>query len=105
MKNLTTKAVLVFGALVWVAGSVAQAAAKKEVETGKALKTPPKNLSRELVFDGSSVNGRYHSAGEAVAKVEQEKKMNALIGLRSDYKDRLQAERERLKKGEPVSAE
>ncbi len=56
-------------------------------------------LSREIVFDGSNVNGQYHSAGEAVAKVEQEKKMNRLIGIRSDYKDRMSAERERLKRG------
>ena len=59
-------------------------------------------LSREIVFDGSNVNGQYHSAGEAVAKVEQEKKMNRLIGIRADYKDRMSAERERLKRGEDV---
>lgn len=56
-----------------------------------------KKLGREFVFDGSTVNGRYHSAGEAVAKVEQEKKLNNLVGLRRDFKDRLAAERDRLK--------
>ena len=60
-------------------------------------------LSRDIVFDGSTVNGQYHSAGEAVAKVEQEKKLNELAGVRKDFRDRLLAEKERLQRGEPVS--
>lgn len=74
------------------------AAAKKEVNRGKALKAKSgRELRREFVFDGSDVYGRYHMASGAVAKVEQEKKMISLIGLRADYKDRLAEERERLK--------
>lgn len=80
---------------------------KKNLNSSKSQKSigkkvQPKNLRRELVFDGSTVSGQYHSAGEAVAKVEQEKKMNNLIGLRHDFKDRLTAEKERLKRGEAV---
>jgi hypothetical protein len=71
---------------------------------GKSLKANPK-LSRDIVFDGAMVNGHYHSAGEAVTKVEQEKQMNDLIGMRRDFKDRLTAERERLKRGEAASAQ
>lgn len=56
--------------------------------------------SRELNFDGASVKGRYHSAGEAVARVEGEKAMNMLIGARRDFRDRLAIERERLEKNE-----
>jgi hypothetical protein len=62
------------------------------------------NLQREVVFDGSNVNGQYHSAGEAVAKVEQEKKMNDLIGMRRDYKDRMASEKERLQRGDATAA-
>jgi hypothetical protein len=86
---------------------VAKRNAKKK--TNKRPITTPKaqsaRLSRDIVFDGSNVNGQYHSAGEAVAKVEQEKKMNSLIGIRQDFKDRLSAERDRLKRGEPASVE
>lgn len=71
---------------------------------GKALKSE-RRLSRDIVFDGANVNGQYHSAGEAVAKVEQEKKMNELVGFRRDFKDRLTAERERLKRGEAAAAQ
>ena len=70
------------------------------VGTGKKAKSTfgaSENLSRDVVFDGSTVNGRYHSAGEAVATVETEKKMNDLIGFRRDFKDRLVVERARLK--------
>jgi hypothetical protein len=75
---------------------------------GKSLKSGSQansKLSRDVVFDGAMVNGQYHSAGEAVTKVEQEKQMNDLIGMRRDFKDRLTAERERLKKGEAASAQ
>jgi hypothetical protein len=82
------------------------APAKKANGKAKAKKaaaaTASANLSRDIVFDGASVNGKYHSAGEAVAKVETEKKLNDLIGMRRDFKDRLMAERERLKRGEAV---
>jgi hypothetical protein len=56
-------------------------------------------LSRDIVFDGSSINGRYHAAGEALSVIEQEKNMNELIGFRKDFKDRLAVERSRLKTG------
>jgi hypothetical protein len=59
-------------------------------------------LSRDIVFDGSSINGRYHAAGEALAVVEQEKNMNELIGFRKDFKDRLAVERNRLKSGRTI---
>ena len=67
--------------------------------TGKKL-GPSSNgrpVSTDVVFDGSMVNGRYHTAGDAVATVETEKKMNELVGFRRDFKDRLVVERARLK--------
>lgn len=97
---------LVFSALFVAMGAVTAEAAKKKpragsVGKGKALSTQSaRKVSRELIFDGTDVNGRYHSSGGAVAKVEQEKKMNSLIGLRGDFKDRLRDERERLKRQE-----
>lgn len=96
-----------------------KAAPVKQAKAAKAAKIEPSKesasrlrpsagnsrLQREVVFDGSTVSGQYHAAGEAVAKVEQEKKMNDLIGMRRDFKDRLAAERERLKRGEDVAVD
>lgn len=83
--------------------SAVQTAPKKKTGQGagrgKALKAQSgRKLSREFVFDGTDVNGRYHLSTGAVAKVEQEKKMISLIGLPGDFKDRLAEENERLKR-------
>ena len=85
---------------VWTAPKLKKSKSGSKAKAAKAV-TPAKpqqaNLSREIVFDGSNVNGRYHSAGEAVARVESEKELNNLIGVRKDFKDRLAMERARLK--------
>jgi hypothetical protein len=82
------------------ASSKAKKVAKAKSKSISKAKNPPsaKKMSRDVVFDGSTVNGRYHSAGEAVATVENEKKLNDLIGARKDFKDRLAVENARLKK-------
>lgn len=106
IKFSASMAVLVGGALLLIlsfAFSIAAFAA-----SGKAGATPrptPKansTASREIVFDGSAVNGRYHSAGEAVARVEAEKNLNELIGPRRNFRDRLALERARLSKTKEV---
>ena len=76
-----------------------------KAKSGNPVQTKGKALRREVVFTGSTVNGKYHSAGEAVTKVEQEKQLNDLIGMRRDYKDRLAAERDRLKRKEDAVAD
>ncbi len=73
-----------------------KAVAVKGAGHGKKL-SAGSSLSRDVVFDGSMINGRYHTAGEAVTTVETEKKMNELVGFRRDFKDRLAVERARLK--------
>ena len=70
---------------------------KRARAAGKPSASRPADaLSRDVVFDGSTVNGRYLSAGEAISTVEQEKKMNDLIGARANFVDRLKADRTRL---------
>ena len=80
------------------ASSKAKKSAKSKSVSKVKTQASAKNMSRDVVFDGSTVNGRYHSAGEAVATVENEKKLNDLIGARKDFKDRLAVENARLKK-------
>jgi hypothetical protein len=68
--------------------------APRATPTSKAKK----KLLTDVSFSGSSVDGRYHSAGDAVAEVDKEKQLNSLIGMRKNFHDRLGAERARLAK-------
>ena len=69
-----------------------------EKETGGASFAPKKGrLGTDFSFAGSRVDGKYLSAGDSIAEVEDEKEMEALIGIRKNFRDRLSAERERLK--------
>lgn len=68
----------------------------KSTSTPASAPAKKKNLSRDVVFSGSAVDGKYHSAGEGVAQVEDEKDLNMLIGIRKNFRDRLGAEREKL---------
>lgn len=44
----------------------------------------------EHSFDDLLVQGKYHFSDEAVATVEEDKVLDALIGTRTDFKDRLE---------------
>jgi hypothetical protein len=90
--GLTAIAALLVGAMCFSAPAFAKKSHIKSKNAGKPT------VSRDLVFDGSPVNGRYHSAGEATAVVEEEKNLNQLIGARRDFRDRLAAESLRLEK-------
>ena len=41
-------------------------------------------------FEDLLVNGKYHFADEAVSTVEADKVFDSLIGVRNDFKDRLE---------------
>lgn len=51
---------------------------------------PRVNLSTNVRFDADTVYGRYQYSDEALATVEDEKLMTSLLGVRKDFKDRLQ---------------
>lgn len=57
---------------------VAEAAAKKKVGVGTSHN-----------FEDLLVQGKYHFSDESVTTVEEDKVLDALIGVRSDFKDRL----------------
>ncbi len=46
-------------------------------------------------FDDVLVQGKYHFSDEAVTTVEEDKVLDALIGVRTDFKDRLEQSAER----------
>ena len=53
------------------------------------------HLKKELVSNNKRVNGLYLFAIEGVAKVENEKELSDIIGLRSNFKDRLNDQTQR----------
>jgi hypothetical protein len=50
------------------------------------------SLSTDVRFDSDTVYGKYQFADEALATVEDEKLLTSLLGVRTDFKDRLQLE-------------
>jgi opacity protein-like surface antigen len=56
---------------------------------------PAKNASAaasktNVSFDELLIQGKYHFSDEAVITVEQDKILDALLGVRKDFKDRLE---------------
>ncbi len=52
-------------------------------------------LERELHFDGLSLSGKYQTPSELEIRAQQEKVLRDLIGMRTDFKDRIKQEMER----------
>lgn len=48
-----------------------------------------KKKTTEVSFEDVLVQGKYHFSDEAVTTVEQDKVLDALLGVRTDFKDRL----------------
>ncbi len=78
----------------------AKAAAAKPLAATKPPASKPAvskaNVSRDIRFNGSQVDGKYLSAGESIAEVESDKEMAALIGIRKNFHDRLNEEKSKL---------
>lgn len=62
---------------------LAQGAEKAKVENQK------QGLSTNMSFEDLLVQGKYHFSDEAVATVEEDKVLDALLGIRKDFKDRI----------------
>lgn len=55
---------------------------------------PDSNTSHS--FEDLLVQGKYHFSDEAVTTVEEDKVLDSLIGVRTDFKDRLEQSAERF---------
>lgn len=53
-------------------------------------------LSTQFSFSGSKVGGQYQIPAEATAKIENEKPLEELLGLRAEFNDRKEIEKERF---------
>lgn len=61
-------------------------ALKAEAQDSAAAK---KKKSTEVSFDDVLVQGKYHFSDEAVTTVEDDKILDALLGVRTEFKDRI----------------
>ncbi len=66
-----------------VAGAWASESSVKKIEVRKS------ELQTDVRFNDSVLHGRYQTPTEAMAKVENEKVLKDLIGIRKHFKDRL----------------
>ena len=57
--------------------------------SAKSIGSLKTKKSTEVNFDDVLVQGKYHFSDEAVTTVEQDKILDALLGVRTDFKDRL----------------
>lgn len=87
------------------AGSRSVAAKKKEhssrakkSSTGSrvksAAKTADPRLKQDIAFDNHAVGGKYQVPMESMTVIEDEKTLDDLIGVRQNFRDRLQSSKE-----------
>lgn len=64
-----------------------QSPTSNQTTTADAKKV--KSSQTDMSFEDLLVNGQYHFSDEAVTTVEENKVLNSLIGVRTDFKDRM----------------
>lgn len=77
------------GLVVASSASVEAKGAKKAHASKKAKAAAQSQLQTDVSFDDSVLHGTYQVPDEALAKVENEKTLNDLLGVRKHFKDRL----------------
>ncbi len=85
MRSQILITVLVFGLLPAFASTTAQ---KKS--TPKAAAKKQSSLTTDAKFDDQAVGGKYQLPMEALSIVENEKSIDDLIGVRKNFRDRVQ---------------
>lgn len=86
-KNLLTIFTLALATCLTV--GFAQSVSAEEAPAPKAGSDAKKKKSTEVSFDDVLVQGKYHFSDEAVTTVEDDKILDALLGVRTDFKDRI----------------
>lgn len=80
-----TLVILLLSTSAWAAPTASKAAAPADAKAGSAQHS----------FEDLLVQGKYHFSDEAVTTVEEDKVLDSLIGVRTDFKDRLEQSAER----------
>jgi hypothetical protein len=63
---------------------------KQDVSKTAAKSTQTVDSSLQHNFEDLLVQGKFHFSDEAVSTVEEDKVLDSLIGVRTDFKDRIQ---------------
>ena len=84
---MTSKVLFTFAILTILITTVAGHAATDPSEAKSAAAAKAKTT--DVSFDDVLVQGKYHFSDEAVTTVENDKVLDALLGVRTDFKDRL----------------
>jgi len=89
MKNLIS--ILTIGICFALTSAVAADAAPRAKKAQKSARPTKKAdaLSTDVKFEDSTLHGQYQTPDEALAKVENEKGLQDLLGVRKHFKDRL----------------
>ncbi len=74
--------------IAFVFSTLSMSAAFAE-DAGQPVAAGKKKKSTEVSFDDVLVQGKYHFSDEAVTTVEDDKILDALLGVRTDFKDRI----------------
>lgn len=61
-----------------------------EETLSKEAKNRTESISTEHSFEDLLVQGQYHFSDQSVMTVDEDKVLNALIGVRQDFKDRIE---------------
>ncbi|MGE0529047.1 MAG: hypothetical protein AB7G93_18210 [Bdellovibrionales bacterium] len=77
---------LSFGLVIAISTSVDAAKKAKRKASNKARQT---DLKTDVHFSDHDLHGQYQVPDEALAKVENEKSLSDLLGVRKHFKDRL----------------
>ena len=67
----------------------------KAAPPSRTVRSGQTKLSTTMSFSGSRVGGQYQIPSEATAKIENEKPIEELLGLRTQFRDRMKQDEER----------
>lgn len=98
--NIQTKRKVFVGAIYVLAlAAMLLPSLGKAAVRGKTVPSSIRNghtkLSTSMAFSGSRVGGQYQVPSEATARIENEKPIEELLGLRTQFRDRMKQDEER----------
>lgn len=96
MSRTFTVTLLYFVALIaMLIPQFSRASEKVALSKQSMSRETAKRLSTSMTFSGSRVGGQYQVPGEATARIENEKPIEELLGLRTQFRDRMKQDEER----------
>lgn len=95
MKTLFIGLLYALTLVAMLSPSLGKAATKSKASRAHVARATQSKLSTSMAFNGSRVDGQYQLPSEATAKIENEKPIEELLGLRTQFRDRMKLDEER----------